>query len=817
MRRGHHNAADSLGAKRVDGKQGNEGGVDAAGERHADLAEAVLQHVVAQAEGERRVDLGQVGQRLGQLARPGGGELANEQLLLELGGAGDHLAGRVDDDAVAVEDELILAADQVAEGEAGAAFAGALGEHRFALATLAAVVGRARRVGDQARTGRRLARRWRARHPDVLTDRQANRRPADLDRRRLDPGDEVALLVEDRVVGQPALTVDGAHRTLAEHRERVVGLAGIPTAGDRLGEADQGDDLADVAGELLDRPAVRLDEVALQVEVLGGVARQAELGEDHQLGSLGAGAADPLGDLRCVAVEVADGRVDLGQGYAHAGFRGRVTAEVSPPRPALAFCPADPDKQRTRPPERAWPACRLPRMRAGWRLVGASLASVALLSLLPAVAAAGDERVFRAPAARPTDDPDPNRNAYTVPEAPKSPACTRHFCVHWVAEGIDAPSLLDAERDGVPDYVEKVQAVAEHVYEIENGKLGWRDPKSDGRKGGGNGKTDVYLDQIGGALFGYAAPDRGQATKEHRLPRRLHGYLVLDNDYDPREFPGTVPQEDLEVTFAHEYNHILQFGYDAYQDAWFAESSAVWMEDQVYDRIDDYRRYVRRWVKRYDTPLTANSIKEYGSAVWAKWLARRYERAIVRRAWARALYTKPGGFSVAAYDAAIAMAGGSDFARDFARFARDLPEWRTDEVFTEGHSYPDVSRQGSLPLNGRRLERRLNHTTFQLLRLRPRSGRALVVRAAAPRGVSAGLALVGRIGSERQGRTVSTLRFARQGGQMAVRISRPGRFDRLTAVLVNADTSVSGFSVRWLDWAYLTDSAPFRVSAELIR
>ncbi|HVY78748.1 MAG TPA: MXAN_6640 family putative metalloprotease [Solirubrobacterales bacterium] len=436
---------------------------------------------------------------------------------------------------------------------------------------------------------------------------------------------------------------------------------------------------------------------------------------------------------------------------------------------------------------------------------------------MPVSASAGDQWIFRAPAARPTDHPDPNRAAYTVPEAPRSPACTRHFCVHWVAEGIDAPSLADANGDGIPDYVARVQEVAEHVHQVENEELGWREPKSDGRKGGRRGKTDIYLDEIGGALFGYAAPDRGQGTKAHRLPRRLHGYLVLDNDYDPREFPGTTPEKDLEVTLAHEYNHILQFGYDAYQDAWFAESSAVWMEDEVYDGINDYRRYVRRWVKRYDTPLTANSIKEYGSAVWNKWLARHYGRSIVRRAWARAVHTKPGGFSASVYDAAIEAAGGSTFSRDFVRFARDLPEWRTDSVFPEGHSYPDVSRQGSLPLGGRTLDRSLNHTTFQLLRVHARGGRALVVRATAPRGIAAGLALVGRSGSERRGKVVSRLDYTSNGGGMVVRLGRPGRFDRLTAVLVNADTSAAGFSARRLDWAYLTDSAPFRVSARLLR
>jgi hypothetical protein len=455
-------------------------------------------------------------------------------------------------------------------------------------------------------------------------------------------------------------------------------------------------------------------------------------------------------------------------------------------------------------------------MRARWRLIGVSLASVAVVLAVPAGASAGDQWVFRAPAARPTDHPDPNRNAYAVPEAPRSPACTQHFCVHWVAEGIDAPSLADANGDGIPDYVTRVQAVAEHVHEVENDKLGWREPKSDGRKGGGRSKTDIYLEQIGGALFGYAAPDRGQGTKAHRLPRHLHGYLVLDNDYDPREFPGTTPVKDLEVTVAHEYNHILQFGYDAYQDAWFAESSAVWMEDQAYNGINDYLRYVRRWVKRFDTPLTANSIKEYGSTVWNKWLAHHYGRAIIRKTWTRAVHTKPGGFSVSAYNSAIEAAGDSTFSRDFARFSRDLPEWRTDTVFPEGDTYPDVSRQGSLPLDGEVLDRSLNHTTFQLLRVHAGGGRGIVVRATAPRGISAGLALVGRTGSERGGHVTSALDYSRNGGQMVVRLGNPGRFKRLTAVLVNADTSASGFSARLLDWSYLTDSAPFRVSARLL-
>jgi uncharacterized protein DUF6055 len=455
--------------------------------------------------------------------------------------------------------------------------------------------------------------------------------------------------------------------------------------------------------------------------------------------------------------------------------------------------------------------------------VGTASAAAGLAPAVPSLAS-GSQKPFIAPKPRPTEAPDrptdasdPNRNTYTVPEAPRSPACGPNFCVHWVAEGIDAPKLTDRDGDGIPNFVEQVLRVAEHVHAIENEKLGWREPKSDGRKGGGNGKTDIYLSQIGGELFGYAAPDRGQTRKGHRIPRRLHGYLVLDNDYSPFEFPGTTPTHDLEVTLAHEYNHILQFGYDAYQDPWFAESSATWMEDQVYNGINDYLRYVRRWVKRWDTPLTSSSIKMYGSAVWNEWLAHHYGLSIVRRAWARAIHTRPGGFSVAAYEAAIRAAGPSALSRDFTRFAAAVAEWRTGEGFRESYLYPDVPRQGSLPLDGRPLTRLFNHTTFQLLRVHAARGRAAVVHVTAPRGNAAGVALVGRLGSERHGRTVTRLAYRRGGGDLRVRLGDPGRFSRVTAVVVNADASANGFSARRLDWRYLTDQVPFRIRANLVR
>lgn len=421
------------------------------------------------------------------------------------------------------------------------------------------------------------------------------------------------------------------------------------------------------------------------------------------------------------------------------------------------------------------------------------------------------------PFERPGETVPPGRNSYTVPEAPESPFCGAHFCVHWVDQGLDAPPPKDTNDDGVPDYVERVLAVAEHVHEIENEKLGWREPLSDGTLGGGRGKTDVYLAEIGPQLFGYAAPDRGQSREDGRTPSRLYGYLVLDNDYEPFEFPHTTQGRDLKVTFAHEYNHILQFAYDADEDPWFAESTAVWMEDQVYNGIDDYLRYVRHWVKLWETPLTASSLKMYGSAVWNEWLAHHYGRALIREAWADAARARPAGFAVAAYEDAIRAAGPSSFGRDFTRFAADVAEWRTGIGFRESYLYPDMPRQGALDPGAPPLTRHLNHTTFTLLGVPARSGREVEVQVTAPEGIASGLALVGRVGTERHGRTVTSIAYSASGGTLTARLPDPGRYQRITAVVVNADARAEGYSSGRLDWRYLTEGTPFGISARIVR
>ena len=104
-----------------------------------------------------------------------------------------------------------------------------------------------------------------------------------------------------------------------------------------------------------------------------------------------------------------------------------------------------------------------------------------------------------------------------------------------------------------------------------------------------------------------------------------------------------------------------------------------------------------------------------------------------------------------------------------------------------------------------------------MLRVHAGAGREVVVHAVVPYGVAAGLALTGRVGSERHGRVVSRLRFAPRGGAMTVRLPDPGRSNRITAVVVNAAAGIRGFDPRTQDWRYLQEAVPFSIAGRVVR
>lgn len=394
---------------------------------------------------------------------------------------------------------------------------------------------------------------------------------------------------------------------------------------------------------------------------------------------------------------------------------------------------------------------------------------------IPSLSAA-DRRRAKAILQRPSQGGDPDAFGTEVGRH-----CNAHFCVHWGDLALPPAADLPPNENGVPDFVDSVLDAAATSRAVQNGTLGWRDPIPDGGRGGGP-QVDIYLADLERNLFGYVAPDPGQDG------RSRSAYLVIDNDY--RKFSGD-PIELMQVTLAHEYNHILHFAYDTFQDLWMFESTATWMEDLVYPEINDYLFFVDAFARRPGRPLAEQdrgASKLYGSAMWNHWLTAAHSAATVRRAWAVSALVQPESFAVAAYDAAIKDSGGRSFSREFARFAAATAEWNSSASFPDAGSYPDVKRGGRLSGGAKRA--RLDHTAYRLYKVNGK-GR-LRLRARAERGTRSAIALVGRRGPRAGGSVTTAFKYLPKGGRAAVTLPRAGRFDRVTAVLVNADGRLRG-------------------------
>jgi hypothetical protein len=417
--------------------------------------------------------------------------------------------------------------------------------------------------------------------------------------------------------------------------------------------------------------------------------------------------------------------------------------------------------------------------------------------------------------ARPTDPGGTGVDGPYAPSARVLRACSAHFCVHWVDSTDDAPPLADANGCALPDYVEKVIAGLEQSSAVENDELGWRPPVPDGTRGG-NSLTDVYLKQLnagGGGLYGFAATEIAGSS------RTQPAYMVLDNDYSAAEFPSyhgdpTIP---IQVTAAHEYNHVLQYAYDVSQDAWMYESTATWAEEKVFPADDDYHLYMGTWADKPTQPLTsADGLKMYGSAIWNHWLEQRYGAEAVRGAWQQSAATP--GFAPAAYDLAIKTAGGTSFATDFGDFAAATAEWDgADSGIHEGAAFPrDVRRAGNLAVGGSNTATALDHTGFELFNVYPKPGPGsdpIRLTATLRQGIGDGATgTVALIGIDHGDVTKVVARTDPSGGSASVVLGDPGRFSRITAVVANADTRNLGYVPAIDDWKWDRDAEPVSVS-----
>jgi hypothetical protein len=316
-------------------------------------------------------------------------------------------------------------------------------------------------------------------------------------------------------------------------------------------------------------------------------------------------------------------------------------------------------------------------------------------------------------------------------------------CVHWTNQGVHAPPAADANDDNVPDWVETTLAEMENVWRYEIGTLGYRPPLTDERASIDDDGVffDVYLSDIGSrGYYGYCTIDDSRTRSGYDF-NDYAGYCVLDNNFSRSEFPTNSPIENLQVTAAHEFFHAIQFAYDAREDAWFMEGTAAWMEDEVYDGVNDNYQYLRTsQFKNPERPLDGRrSLEIYGSWGFFRYLSETLGSDVVRGAWERADAAQggPDDYSLKAMRRATNQAG-ADLTRALGLFGLAIAEPKA--FLSEGRAYPSaraqrftLQREGASTQWQRHI---LDHTSYAPIELRPgrdvRGDARLSVRFVAP-------------------------------------------------------------------------------------
>lgn len=300
--------------------------------------------------------------------------------------------------------------------------------------------------------------------------------------------------------------------------------------------------------------------------------------------------------------------------------------------------------------------------------------------------------------------------------------------LHYAKTGTDAVFQANVDvnpLDGVPDYVNLCADIFDLVWAKEVDSMGYNPPPSDNwyQPNGGDGKFDVYLKNISPSYYGYTDPDSSSGNSQSYT-----SYIVVRNDYNGMCYGHADPYDCLRVTAAHEFFHAIQFGYDASEfefvdqnnqntfKPYWMEMSATWMEDEVYDQVNDYLGYLPSFFRHpewslktfsYNNTIADSALHTYGACVWPIYLSEKFGVNIIKDIWYQCGLVAgpnvisckgdcPGGKS--ATDIAL-QARGTTFEKAF----REFTVWnyftgsraRPQIFYSEGDLFPKVKVDSS--------------------------------------------------------------------------------------------------------------------------
>jgi hypothetical protein len=172
------------------------------------------------------------------------------------------------------------------------------------------------------------------------------------------------------------------------------------------------------------------------------------------------------------------------------------------------------------------------------------------------------------------------------------------------------------------EFADKILGFAEKSWEVEIGELGFQKP---------SGSDKYFIDIYIANRNAYNYPK----SETVRVGSSYAGYASLYPDGTPYiVINPTIGEKVLQVTVAHEFFHTVQYAYfngddmsDAvwYDNIWFLEGTAVFMEDEVFPDNNDYISLADNYTQTAHRSLEYyNGSCEYGKSILFKFFRERY-------------------------------------------------------------------------------------------------------------------------------------------------------------------------------------------------
>ena len=159
---------------------------------------------------------------------------------------------------------------------------------------------------------------------------------------------------------------------------------------------------------------------------------------------------------------------------------------------------------------------------------------------------------------------------------------------------------------------------------------------------------EIYIEYLSPTYFGLTF---GEGSGES-----CYGFIKMRNSYTASQFNNHTVLENIQVTAVHEFFHSIQFGYNCYEKFWFMEASATWSEDELYDNINDFYRYIPNFFSNPNHAIGTEGTFMYGTCIFFQYIDEHLGgRETIRKSWdySRDYASPVNDISFLAIDAAL--------------------------------------------------------------------------------------------------------------------------------------------------------------------